>query len=291
MFDSKSFLNKFDDLSDTELIERLHRLYPTVGKDARIKFLILLNELGDNTHFDTIENYFISDEDTEVRIEAAKLLAFNYKRKKAIEPLIWVVKNEEDLDVKFTALRLLVALSYKEQFRKPIIEMLKTLLTSKRAKLKMEAIQSLGLLHEKSVCKELISFLATDKNLVKLRAIQALGDLKCMRAVPFLVKNLGSDSQDLWHFSFNALKKIVGNDLEELLLNRLERLEQKKPGSEKVLPLKKGIIKCLGEIGNKSHRKSLLKLLNSEFMSLRKEAKTALNKIDPQWKSHKRSTS
>jgi len=291
MFDSKSFLNKFDDLSNTELIERLHRLYPTVSKDARIKFLILLNELGDNTHFDTIENYFISDEDAEVRIEAAKLLAFNYKRQKAIEPLIWVVKNEEDLNVKFTALRLLVALSYKEKFREPIIEMLKNLLTDKRAKLRMEAIQSLGLLHEKSVCKELISFLATDKNLVKLRAIQALGELKCMRAVPFLVKNLGRDSQDLWHFSFDALKKIVGNDLEELLLNRLERLEQKKPESEKLIPLKKGIIKCLGEIGNKSHRKSLVKLLNSEFMSLRKEAKTALNKIDPQWKSHKRSTS
>lgn len=290
MLDSKSFLDEFDDLSETELIERLHRLYPTVDKDTRIKFLVLLNQLDDSCHFDTIENYFISDEDAEVRIEAAKLLAFNYGRKRAIKPLIWVINNEKDLDVKFTALRLLVALAYKEQFRETIVETLKELLKSKRAKLKMEAIQSLGLLKEKSASKQLISLLETDKNLVKLRAIQALGEIKSMRAVPFLIKYLGSESKDLWHFSFKALKKILGNGLENLLINRLERLE-KRPKNENKISLKKGIIKALGEIGNKTHRAPLLKHLESEFLSVREEAKSALEKIDPQWSSHKRSTS
>ncbi|TFF97637.1 MAG: hypothetical protein EU547_03770 [Promethearchaeota archaeon] len=287
MFDTKSFLNEFSEISDNELIERLHRLYPTVDKDTRIKFLILLNKLGDNSHYDTIENYFISDKNAEVRIEAAKVLAFNYERTQAVKPLIWVIKNEENLDVKFTALRLLVALSCKEKFKGQIIDTLKQLLSNKRAKMKMEAIQSLSILNETSACKELISLLTTDKNLVKLRAIQALGELKCIRAVPFLVKNLGKESQDLWHLSFNALKKILGNELEELLLNRLQRLEEKKPNSEDVLPLKKGIIKCLGEIGNKNHLQSLISLLESDFMSLRKETKSALEKIDPQWRSHK----
>jgi HEAT repeat protein len=290
LLDSKSFLDEFDDLSETELIERLHRLYPTVDKDTRIKFLLLLNQLGDNSHFDTIENYFISDEDAEVRIEAAKLLAFNYERKRAIEPLIWVINNEKDLDVKFTALRLLVALAYKEQFRETIVETLKELLKSKRAKLKMEAIQSLGLLKEKSASRQLISLLETDKNLVKLRAIKALGDIKSIRAVPFLVKYLGKESKDLWHFSFKALQKILGNKLENLLINRLERLEKRRENENKI-PLKRGIIKALGEIGNKTHRGSLLKHLESEFLSVRKEAKSALDKIDPQWRRNKSSTS
>lgn len=289
MLDSKSFLDEFDDLSSTELIERLHRLYPTVDKNTRIKFLVLLNKLGDSSHFDTIENYFISDEDTKVRIEAAKLLAFNYEKKRAIKPLIWVIKNERDLDVKFIALRLLVALAYKEQFRETIVETLKDLLKSRRSKLKMEAIQSLGLLKEKSASKQLISLLETDKNLVKLRAIQALGDIKSIQAVPFLVKNLGKESKDLWHFSFKALKKILGTKLEDLLINRLERLERRLDNENKI-PLKRGIIKALGEIGNKTHRKPLLQHLESEFMSVRQEAKSALDKIDPQWRNHKRST-
>jgi HEAT repeat protein len=290
LIDSKSFLDKFDDLSEPELIERLHRLYPTVDKKTRIKFLVLLNKLGDNSHFDTIENYFISDEDAEVRIEAAKLLAFNYKRKRAIKPLIWVIKNEENRDVKFTALRLLVALSYKEKFRDTIIETLKELLTSKNAKLKMEVIQSLALLNVKSASKKLLSLLGTDKNLVKLRAIQALGELKSIRAVPFLVKYLGRESEDFWHFSFNALKKILGNDLEDLLINRLEYLENRSE-SENKIALKRGIIKALGEIGSKIHKKALLKLAESEFMSIRKEAESALDKIDPQWRSNKSPTS
>ncbi|HEY0087214.1 MAG TPA: HEAT repeat domain-containing protein, partial [Candidatus Lokiarchaeia archaeon] len=95
-----------------EVIKQLHELYSlTEDKKVRIRILELLNQLSDKAHFNEIESYFISDEDPYVRIEAAKLLAFNYEDKKAIKPLIWVIENEVAKDVKKTALRLLVALA------------------------------------------------------------------------------------------------------------------------------------------------------------------------------------
>ncbi len=290
LIDFKTFRNEFKELSNKELIERIHRLYPTVDEDTRIKFIILLNKLGDKHHFNTIENYFISDEDAEVRIEAAKLLAFNYQGKRAIKPLVWVIKKEDNLDVKFAALRLLVAFSYKEAFRDFIIETLKDLFKSKNARLKMEVIQSLGILEVKSACKDLIALLGRDLNLVALRAIQALGNIRCIRAVPFLVKYLGWESHDFWNISFNALIKILGEATEELLVNELDRLEGE-PDNRKTLLLKKGLIKGLGEIGSRQQAPSLLKLVESEHISLRNEAKSALDKIDPQWRSRRSSTS
>ncbi|MBD3194449.1 MAG: hypothetical protein GF317_05290, partial [Candidatus Lokiarchaeota archaeon] len=95
MIDPDSLLKQLKGIGKEELIERLHKIYPTVDKKTRIKFLTLLNTMHDNTHFDVIENYFISDEDPEVRIEAAKCLAFNHTGKRAIEPLIWVINNEK----------------------------------------------------------------------------------------------------------------------------------------------------------------------------------------------------
>ena len=79
-----SIIKDLNKLSKSEAIERLHGLYSIAdAKNARIKILEKLNELQDKTHFNEIENYFISDEDPEVRIEAAKLLAFNYNEKKS----------------------------------------------------------------------------------------------------------------------------------------------------------------------------------------------------------------
>lgn len=285
MIDADAFLNEFKDLSKEELIERIHKLYAIVEEDVRIKFLALLNKLDDDQHFETIENYFISDSNAEVRIEAAKLLAFNYEGKKALKPLIWVIKNEEDLDVKLTAIRLLVALSYREEYRDIIEKSLKNLLKCKEDKIKIEVIQSIGILNIQSAYKDLISLLgSTNNSFIKTRAIQSLGELKCTRAVPLLLKNLGKESYDLWYFAFHALKKTVGNNLKNLLVQKLKTLKNNEVGYEKSL-LQKGIIKALGRVGDKDQARILLKFLDNDHYWVRCEVKTALDNLEPEWRA------
>ncbi|TXT62636.1 MAG: hypothetical protein BAJALOKI3v1_530016 [Promethearchaeota archaeon] len=283
MIDPDSLLNELENVGRPELIERLHKIYPTTDKETRIKFLTLLNRLRDNQHFDKVENYFISDEDAEVRIEAAKLLAFNYNCKKAIKPLIWVIENEQDLDVQLTALRLLVALWHRDEFKEKIKDTLFHFLKSREPKLKMEVIQSIGILKIKSATEELIGLLHADKKLVKLRAIQAIGKLGSIKAVPYLIESLGSESYDVWYFAFNALQKILDDKLSDLLIKKIKHSMKKEEDYETAL-LQKGIIRALGEIGKKDVMELISDFLESKYYFLESEAKQALGKIDSEWK-------
>lgn len=282
MIDPDSLLNELENVGRPELIDRLHKIYPTTDKETRIKFLTLLNKLRDNNHFDKVENYFISDEDSEVRIEAAKLLAFNYNGKKAIKPLIWVIENEKDLDVQLTALRLLVALWHRDEFKDKIKETLLEVLKTREPKLKMEVVQSLGILKMKSAKEELISLLHADEKLVKIRAIQAIGKLESIKAVPFLIDNLGTESYDIWYFSFNALKKILNGKLSNLLVKKLKNVKKKEDTYDNAL-LQKGIIRALGELGKKDFTELIKDFLESDYYWVSEEAKQALEKIDPDW--------
>ena len=107
MLTPDSIIKDLNKIGRNEAINRLHNLYSVAdNQKTRIRILEILNNLHDNFHFEEIENYFISDEDPAVRMEAAKLLAFNYNKKKAIKPLIWVLENEKKTDVKYTALSL-----------------------------------------------------------------------------------------------------------------------------------------------------------------------------------------
>lgn len=285
MIDPDSLLKELENVGKPELIERLHKIYPTTDKETRIKFLTLLNKLKDNTHFDKVENYFISDEDAEVRIEAAKLLAFNYTGEKAIKPLIWVIDNEKDLDVRLTALRLLVALWHRDQFKEKIKETLLELLKTREPKLRMEVVQSLGILKIKSATEELISLLHDDKKLVKIRVIQTLGKLESTKAVPFLIENLGTESYDIWYFSFNSLKKILDGKLSDLLVKKLKQVKKKERNYDNALLLK-GIIRALGEVGNKEFTELIIEFLDSDYYWLTDVAKQSLDKIDPQWREN-----
>jgi HEAT repeat protein len=284
LIDPDSILNELENVGRPELIERLHKIYPTTDKETRIKFLTLLNRLRDNQHFDKVENYFISDEDAEVRIEAAKLLAFNYNCKKAIKPLIWVIENELDLDVQLTALRLLVALWHRDEFKDKIRDTLLEFLKSREPKLKMEVIQSIGILKIKSAAEELIALLHADKKLIKLRAIQAIGKLGSIKAVPFLIESLGSESYDVWYFAFNALQKILDDKLSDLLIEKLKHTMKKEEEDYETALLQKGIIRALGEIGKKEVMGLISDFLESNYYFLESEAKQALGKIDSEWK-------
>jgi len=282
LIDPDSLLNELENVGRPELIERLHKIYPTTDKETRIKFLTLLNKLRDNKHFDKVENYFISDEDSEVRIEAAKLLAFNYNGKKAIKPLIWVIENEKDLDVQLTALRLLVALWHRDEFKDKIKETLLEVLKTREPKLKMEVVQSFGILKIKTATEELISLLHADEKLVKIRAIQAVGKLESIKAVPFLIDNLGTESYDIWYFSFKSLKKILNGKLSNLLVKKLKNIQKKKDTYENAL-LQKGIIRALGKLGKKEFAELIKEFLDSDYYWVKEEAKQALEKIDPNW--------
>ena len=272
-------------IGKNEAIERLHNLYSVVDdKKTRIKILEKLNELQDNTHFDEIENYFISDEDPNVRMEAAKVLAFNYNKKKAIHPLIWVLENEIKPDVKYTALSLLVPLAIRNEFKDTIVESLKKALLSNDDKLKMEAAESLGYLKIKSAVNLLLDTLKSSNKSVRIRVIQALGNLKNEEAVPYLIDNLRLGSFDIWKFSFDALKKISGNErLVQILINILKDTEKNNNNID-IGYLRRGIIKVLGELGDKRAVFQIINALKDWHYWVEEEAILALDKIESNWR-------
>lgn len=285
-----SILKDLNKMSKSEAIERLHNLYSIAdAKKTRIKILETLNDLQDNTHFEEIENYFISDEDPDVRIEAAKLLAFNYndKKAKAIRPLIWVLENEKKNEIKFTAIRLLVPLAYREEYRTLIIKSLKDVLKSRDDNLKMEAAESLGFLKENSAANDLVEMLKSSNKQVRICAIEALGNLNHFpeMAIPHLLDNLGLDSYYVWRFAFDALKKKLGDNL--LIDRLLIILEETKNNDDNITIgyLRRGVIKALGELGDKRAITLLINSLKDWHYWVKEEAIDALDKIEPLWKT------
>ncbi|TFG13403.1 MAG: HEAT repeat domain-containing protein [Promethearchaeota archaeon] len=289
-----SIFKDLDKMGKHEAIEKLHTLYSAVEDTiTRIKILQKLNELQDSTHFEEIENYFISDEDSDVRIEAAKLLAFNYntKRAKAIKPLIWVLENEKKNEIKSTAIRLLVPLALRKEYRNTIIPSFKNILQTKEDYLKMEIAEALGFLKENSAADDLVEMLKSTNNQVRIKAIEALNNLNIFpkTAIPYLLNNLGLESYDIWRFSFNILKNKLGE--KQFLQHLLKILEDTKKNNDtlSVGYLRRGIIRALGEIGNKKAIPSLIHSLKDWHDWVREEAIKALNIIDPNWKIHYRS--
>jgi HEAT repeat protein len=281
-----SIINDLDKIGKKEAIEQLHGLYSiTDDKDTRIKILELLNELKDATHFKEIENYFLSDEDPLVRIEAAKILAFNYinQKVKAINPLIWVLENEQKQEVKYTALQLLVPLAFQKEYRETIIEALIRALNSSDDKLKMDAVEALDFIKEESAAGKIFRLLDSPNIQVRVKVIKTLGNFHYLEAVPHLIYNLGLDSEYLWNYSFEALKKMVGNQiLVELLLEHLEK-SNKVEDQMDMIYLKHGLIKALGSLGDKKSILPLIDALKDRHYLIYEEAKNALNNIEPKW--------
>ncbi|MFX0072538.1 MAG: HEAT repeat domain-containing protein [Candidatus Hermodarchaeota archaeon] len=289
-------LKDINKIGKKETIKRLHNLYSAADKkNIRIRILEILNQLQDESHFEEIENYFISDEDPDVRIEAAKLLAFNYNKKKgkAIKPLIWVLENEKKPEIRNMALQLLVPLANQNDYREEIIESLKKILKNNDDFLKMEAVQALGFLKDKSAIDNLLDLLKSSKRQIKIRTIQALGEFKNVLPVnklkPLLIENLGENSYDVWKFSFDLLKKILDKNV--LILNFLKELEDTENSNniEKIGYLRQGIIRALGELGDKRAIPIIINALKDWYYWVNEEAIVALDKIEPKWKSKYRS--
>lgn len=289
-----TYIKDLDELTKNEAINKLHSLYSVVDeKNMRISILKKLNELKDNTHYEEIENYFISEEDPDIKMEAAKLLAFNYNKvkAKAIKPLIWVLENERRNEIKHIALRLIVPLAYRKEYRTSIIESLKRVLESNNDPLKIEAAESLGFLKEDSVANDLVEMLKSSNKQLRISAIEALNNLNIFpkKAIPFLLDNLELGSYDVWRFAYNTLrKKLNNNNFINKLLSILEDTE-KKDEDIKIGYKRRGIIKALAEIGNKKAIPLLINSLKDWHDWVREEALNALNKIEPNWKVKYRS--
>lgn len=279
MLEPDNIYNKISDLGKERVIENLHNIYPKSSKKDRIRILEILNRIDDTTHFERIENYFISDENPEVRIEAAKLLAFNYDKKRAIEPLIWMLEREREFEIKTQLIHLLAALSYKKDFRQIIVKTLSNLLEEDNVKIKLEAIESLILIKEPSMTDKLIKLLNSEHKLVRLRAIRALGSLRVQKVVPFLLENFKQEGLDEWRITFEALQKILGKDLPNFLLEKFRQSEYQKELKE-TAKLRYGIAKAMGELKDKKFVKPLQKMeKDKNFYWVREMATDALRKI------------
>ncbi|TXT53291.1 MAG: hypothetical protein BAJALOKI2v1_1070008, partial [Promethearchaeota archaeon] len=271
MLEPDKLYNKINEFGKRNVIEKLHNLYPKCSKEERIRILELLNRIGDSDHYETIENYFISDENPEVRIEAAKLLAFNYDKKKAIKPLIWMLKNEIKFEIKIQLIHLLVALSYKEEFRQFIVQTLCGMLEDENIKIQLEAIESLILIKEESLSEKLMDLAESNNKLIRLRAIRALGSFNIQKSVPFLLKNLRKESLDEWTVTFDALRKILDEKFSKILLEKYQEIKTGKKDLN-TAKLRYGIAKAMGELNNPKFRKALKQMENDKHYWIREMA-------------------
>ncbi len=283
----KQLLNNLDKLDRNEALEQLHSYYSLAKTSKeRIKILEILNEFGDHTHYSEIESYFVSDEDPEVKIEAAKLLAFNYSDKKAIQPMIWVLNNESKMEVKLTAIRLLTAYISKKNFYNDIVFAINNQLLSEDKYMIIEAAESISIIGDSHFESNLIKSLDHKDKLVRGKIIQALGDIESTKSIPFILRNLSLSSLDLWNHAFVALQALTtAETLEKLLLKGIERLDT--CGSlrrEEIIDLTRGFVKALGELRSIDSIPTLLKLLAKNDYLLRREIISALNLIDFSWK-------
>ncbi|MBD3341266.1 MAG: hypothetical protein GF353_19320 [Candidatus Lokiarchaeota archaeon] len=285
MSNPDKILGKIEKIGKNQVILKLHDLYSVADTvKTRLRILEILNQLRDDNHFEEIENYFISDKDSQVRMEAAKLLAFNYNKKKAIKPLLWVLDHEEKNEVKLTALRLLIALGSRVEFREIVIEYLKKAVREGDEQIKSEATEAIGFLRENSAEKDLIEMLESSNNGLKLQAIRTLGVLKNKKAVPKIMQNLKLNNLLLWEISFRALKKILTNkQLNELSMNYLTQLEKERD-SLQIAYLKCGLIKVIGELRLSDSAPFLLNFLKDYYQIVREETINSLNKIVDGWR-------
>jgi HEAT repeat protein len=275
-----SLFNEIDRLGRKEVIEQLHKLYIISETASRKRILEILNKLEDVNHFELIENYFISEENPEVRIEAAQLLASNYKETEATQPLIWVLENEPTNEIKYIALKLLVELGYREEQLKKTVEILKRDLKSKSDNIKIEAAKSLGLLEVKSAVEDLIASLNTYNKRVRIQVIETLGVLKDEKAIHVLIPFLSTTSQDLWTTNFNALKNILAEKLPFLLIQILKETDDSVGHGF----IRLGIIKALRKLKEKKAILSLIDLLEDHYYWVRWEAVKALDDLEPEWR-------
>lgn len=283
--------SQLDELGHEEVINRLHDIYSlSLEMKTRLRILEILNQLHDNTHFDQFENYFISDEDLEVRLEAAKILIFHYPKKEALKPFLWVLSEEKDSEVKYTIFRLLVALLESQvipnkESQEIICSIIDSALKSRDYKMRMLAVESIGILKDiryKDLLKDMIK--DADNRLIIIKIIQAFGQLRDFDSIPFLIEYLGKESLDLWQFSFNSLKKIADRELlTDVLMEAIKEIERL-PYHEKNSYFKQGIVKALGELRRKEAIELLLTLLDDEYYWVRDEAADALDKIESGWR-------
>lgn len=241
-----------------------------------------MNRLSDNSHFELFESYLLSDEDYSVRMEAAKVLLFNYNTKRAISPLLWIYEHEKHSKIKAEILKFFIVIAKKDpRYLGKVKEMIKKGLKSRSVQLKLEAIEGCGVLNLESFTPHLITSLETSKTAIQMRAMEALKKLKSKDAVPHLIKKLDGTRLDIWQLALNSLKKIEDGNLENILIDTLENIKQ----SEKLRNLKKGLIKALGNLGNTDSLKLLIKFLDIDDFELRKTAESALEQIHPKWKT------
>ena len=280
MHSPDSLFNEIDRLGRKEVIEQLHKLYIISERSYRKRILEILNKLKDIDHFDLIENYFISEEDPDVRIEAAHLLASNYKETKATQPLIWVLENEPTNEIKYIALKLLVELGYREDQLKKTVEILKKDLKSQSDSVKIEAAKSLRLLEVKSAVEDLIESLNTYNKRVRIQVIEALGILKDEKAVHVLIPFLSTTSQDLWDSNFNALRNILEEKLPLLLIQILKETDDSVGHGF----IRLGTIKALRKLNDKQAILPLIDLLEDHYYWVRWEAVKALDNLEPEWR-------
>ena len=206
----------------------------------------------------------LSDENPIVRKHSVKALEkFIRPSDKNLKSIIFML-NDEDIDVKKTAIHVLGNIGSKKAIN-PLINLLK----DKDKDVRNKTIKALDKILVKSKSFDAIYDILKKKDVfAKREAIKLLSAASDdPHALTIAIKLFNSKDSRIRNLALNAVLKILGNKLDEQIIEGLKAKEWQ---------IRKNCAKILGEIREENSIDLLLNLLNDQKSAVRKSASNSL---------------
>ena len=265
------------DIKDYQLIDFLFETLK--DRDEKIRFLAAVNIKKLVTFCWSIQDQFIdplikilNDEDPDVRITAVHIIRFWCKDERFIKPLSKLL-NDEYQQIRFEAAQALI------NMRKPSYEDLISNLGDENGEFRAASAEALGGMRSGQAVEMLLKALSDEHPLVRSEAVRALGLIGNKTAVKAVRQALFDKDSDVRYNAVWALFHIANKNAVKPL-NAVESLiEALGNEDEKV---RETAAESLGKIKSKIAENGLNGLLNDEFWDVQVAVSWALFEI---WES------
>ncbi len=240
-------LSEFRSISATK---PLIKILSDPEDEVRSAAVIALGLIEDkNSLFPLID--CLEDQNPQVRINALIALS-QIGDPRAIDPIVEIVQNEEDDIVKQMAI---LSLGPLGQGDSRIIEPLKKVLNSSKAKHRQYAVVSLGQTKRPEIIEPLLKVMNDANPYVRRACASALSDIKDPATVKEFINRLSDDHAEIRETSARALGKLGDNSAIEPLLEKVD---------DESADVRESVVNALGELKDSSATKSLVGLFKKE---------------------------
>lgn len=262
----RRYLQQFSDLGSLEL-KTLLEVWPRVGLSRKLSLLNGLEDLADEdtlVSFDDFARSLLTDPEPQVRVHALRLLT-EAQDTKLIPPLLNMLKNDADLDVRAEAaniLGLFVALGELEEIpvdaysevqaglleaargtddalikrhalealgfssHDEVVKLIESALNRRDTEWQISALRAMGRSADDRWEEEVLRGLTDEDNRIRVAAVEAAGNLALKSARTILLRLLDDeDDDDVLTVAIWSLSQIGGEDVRTYLENLLDQTE------------------------------------------------------------------